>query len=112
MRTKTEKILIFIRDNQPARVKDICEAVLEKRQMRQEYWDSKLHKYVNIKQTYNYYVGWSGFRESLAFSTYNKSKPRIKRLKSGRYVLTKLGRQYLESKLALSGASLISLQSL
>ena len=91
-KTKTQKILEYIRDNEPCRAKDICEAVLEKRTLPKESYNIETKKYIKTGE-YSYYVGWSGFRISLAQNWgwhSDKSKALIKLTKKG-YILTKLG---------------------
>jgi len=82
-KTKTRKILEYIKANQPCKAKAICEALFEKRHMSKQFFNTK---------AYDYYVGWSGYRVFLTRWGYNadKSKIAIKLTKDG-YVLTKYG---------------------
>jgi len=88
MKTKTRRILEYIRDNQPCRAKDICEAILKRRYM-------KANRYT--KRTYFYYPGWSGFRAYLtAWGYQNKLREKAIRLSKAGYVLTAYGRKLLK----------------
>jgi len=109
--SKTKRILEYIRDNQPCKATDICEAILEKR---------VLQKCCENGGEYFYYPGWSGFREYLtikkvSYSSFKEhfegneySKPEtylrykytfvraIKLTKKNGYVLTSYGRTLLK----------------
>ncbi len=84
-KTKVQRILEYIRDNEPARAHKICEAVLKRRDM------------VNTVGPYFYYPGWSGFRVHLTQWGYggDKKKACIRLTKAG-YVLTQYGRDKLK----------------
>jgi len=90
-KTKVIQILEYIRDNQPCRAVDICEAVLQRRQMPAT---GSLYS----MRAYSYFPGWSGFRVYLTQNwgwDQNPKKALIKLTKLG-YILTKLGQKKME----------------
>ena len=86
-KTKTRRILEYIRDNEPVKAHKICEAILKRRYLTKGPDETK----------YFYYPGWSGFRVWLTqWGWFNdKKKARIRLTKAG-YVLTKYGRELLK----------------
>jgi len=95
MKTKTQRILEYIKANQPCKAGDICKGVgLERRTLE---LDDKYPVSWQSHRPYTYWVGWSGFRVNLTAGygySHNPAKAAIKLTDAG-YVLTKYGEKKL-----------------